>query len=186
VAVAPSTLHDPGLRLVGVSLAALAGERVRVFVSLSQRGHAYHGPVPHNARVVDWASYGDVFPHAALVVSHGGHGTLVNALANGAPVLVCPEWGDQADNGARLRWSGAGLMVPHGLVRPRTVRLAVRRLLGDQRFAARARELAAWAAAHDGAARGAELVESYARGATGAPAFSGHEGCGRTPAGRRA
>jgi UDP:flavonoid glycosyltransferase YjiC (YdhE family) len=162
VAVAPSTLHDPGLRLVGISVAALADEPVRVIASLSQRGRAYHDTVPDNVRVVDWASYAAVFPHAALVISHGGHGTVVNALARGVPVLVCPEWGDQADNGARLRWAGAGLTLPHALVRPRTVRLAVRRLLGDERFAARAREIGAWVAAHDGATRGAELVESYA------------------------
>jgi UDP:flavonoid glycosyltransferase YjiC (YdhE family) len=40
----------------------------------------------------------------------------------------------------------------------------VRRVLGDPRFGARAKDLAAWAAAHDGATRAAELLEALAAG----------------------
>jgi UDP:flavonoid glycosyltransferase YjiC (YdhE family) len=39
------------------------------------------------------------------------------------------------------------------------MRWAVRRLLGDERIAARAREIAAWSSRNDGAERGAVLVE---------------------------
>jgi UDP:flavonoid glycosyltransferase YjiC (YdhE family) len=39
----------------------------------------------------------------------------------------------------------------------------VRRALAEPRLAARARALAAWAAAHDSGARAAELVEAFAR-----------------------
>jgi UDP:flavonoid glycosyltransferase YjiC (YdhE family) len=44
-----------------------------------------------------------------------------------------------------------------------TLRLAVRRALAQRSLAARARELAAWAAVHDGADRAASLVEALAR-----------------------
>jgi UDP:flavonoid glycosyltransferase YjiC (YdhE family) len=40
--------------------------------------------------------------------------------------------------------------------------VAVRRLLGDASFAARAGEIAAWAREHNGAEQGAELVEELA------------------------
>jgi hypothetical protein len=43
------------------------------------------------------------------------------------------------------------------------VRLAMRRLLGEGRYRARAEELAAWAAENDGAAEAADLVEEAAR-----------------------
>jgi UDP:flavonoid glycosyltransferase YjiC (YdhE family) len=43
------------------------------------------------------------------------------------------------------------------------VRLAVERALDDPGLRARARELAAWAAAHDPGARAAELIEGLAR-----------------------
>jgi UDP:flavonoid glycosyltransferase YjiC (YdhE family) len=43
------------------------------------------------------------------------------------------------------------------------VRLAVRRLVGDRRYRARAEEIAAWGAENDGATNAAELVEETAR-----------------------
>jgi UDP:flavonoid glycosyltransferase YjiC (YdhE family) len=43
------------------------------------------------------------------------------------------------------------------------MRWAVRRLLADSRYADAARGIAAWARANPGPARGADLVESYAR-----------------------
>jgi UDP:flavonoid glycosyltransferase YjiC (YdhE family) len=42
------------------------------------------------------------------------------------------------------------------------VRLAARRALSEPAFAKRTRELAAWAAANDGAERAADLVEALA------------------------
>jgi UDP:flavonoid glycosyltransferase YjiC (YdhE family) len=63
-----------------------------------------------------------------------------------------------------VAWSGAGLSVPRRLLSQRAVRLAVRRLLGEERFRARAREIATWSEAHNGAAAAAELVEEAARG----------------------
>jgi UDP:flavonoid glycosyltransferase YjiC (YdhE family) len=68
------------------------------------------------------------------------------------------------ENATRVAWSGAGLMVPRPLLDERPVRWAVRRVLGDPRFSARAKELARWAKENDGAERGADLVEDLARG----------------------
>jgi UDP:flavonoid glycosyltransferase YjiC (YdhE family) len=132
VVVASSTLHDPGLRLIGTTLAALGEEPVRVLAAINQSGRDWKGPLPANARVVDWAPYSQVMPEASLVICHGGHGTVARALAEGVPVLVCPAWGDQADNGARAAWAGTGLTIPLRLLAPRPLRWTVRRLLGDQ------------------------------------------------------
>ena len=130
--------------------------------TLNQRGAQWTDPVPPNAVVTDWLSYAHVMPKASLVISNGGHGTVVRALAEGVPVLICPVGADTAENGARVTWLGAGLMLPQRLLGPAAVRASARRLLGDDRFAARARELGAWARGHDGAQRGAELVERHA------------------------
>jgi UDP:flavonoid glycosyltransferase YjiC (YdhE family) len=101
------------------------------------------------------------------VICHGGHGTVARALAAGAPVLVCPFVGDMAENAARVAWAGAGLAVPRRLLSRGAVRLAVRSLLGEESFAARAGEIAAWSDSHDGAAEAADLVEEAARNAAG-------------------
>ena len=97
---------------------------------------ASRSPVPANARLVDWLSYARTMPHCDAVVCHAGHGTLARALASGAPVVACPAAGDMAENAARVRWAGAGVSLPRRLHDARGVRLAVRRVLGDPRYAA--------------------------------------------------
>jgi MGT family glycosyltransferase len=163
VLVAPSTAQDVESSLVLAALEALAEEPVRVVATTNLMRKARQIDAPANATVVDWVSYSQLMPAADLVISHGGHGTSARALADGVPVLSCPAFGDMAENGARITWAGAGLMLPRALVRPRTLRAATRRLLSDPRFGERARELAAWSAQNDGAERGAELVERHAQ-----------------------
>jgi UDP:flavonoid glycosyltransferase YjiC (YdhE family) len=46
---------------------------------------------------------------------------------------------------------------------PATLRLTVRRLLGEPSYRARAGEIAAWSRENDGAERAAELVEALAQ-----------------------
>ena len=163
VLVASSTERDPEQRLIRVTLEALEHEPVRVIATTNRRREGFTGPVPANARVVDWLSYARVIPPAALVVCHGGHGTITRALAEGVPLLVSPPAGDMAENGARVAWSGAGLMLPDRLLSAASLRPAVRRLLSDRRFAARAGAIATWGRGNDGAAVAAELVERLAR-----------------------
>jgi MGT family glycosyltransferase len=162
VLVAPSTAQDPSHRLLRAALAGLAREPVRVLGTWNGRPPPDPLPVPANARAVDWLSYSRTMPRSAVVVCHAGHGTMARALAAGVPVVAVPAAGDMGENAARLDWAGAGVRVPWRLLSPATVRLAVRRVLGDPRFAARAREFGAWAAANDPAARAAELVEAQA------------------------
>jgi UDP:flavonoid glycosyltransferase YjiC (YdhE family) len=164
VVVAPSTAQDPDGRLVRVALDALAGEPVRVLATTNRRRADEPLPqAPPNATVVDWLSYSQAMAVADLVVCHGGHGTVARALGAGVPVLCCPAVGDMAENGARVAWSGAGLMLPWRLTSPAALRLAVRKALADPSLATRAAAIARWAAANDGAERGAELVEELAR-----------------------
>jgi UDP:flavonoid glycosyltransferase YjiC (YdhE family) len=160
IVVAASTSQEPG-GLVGTALEALAEEPVRVVATTNRPGEGWSGPIPTNATVVDWVSYSQVMPRASVLVCNGGHGTVVRALAEGVPPLVSPLGGDQAENGARVTWAGAGLMLPARLLGPDSLRWSLRRLLTDGRFAARARAIAAWSRRNDGGARGAELVERY-------------------------
>jgi UDP:flavonoid glycosyltransferase YjiC (YdhE family) len=160
VLVAASTAQDPELRLVRTALAALAEEPVRVLATTNRPGASGElGQPPDNAVVVDWLSYSQVMPEADLVVCHGGHGTVARALAASVPVLCCPHAGDMTENGARVAWAGAGLMLPWRLTHPGPLRWGVRRILGDPGFRQRAHEIAVWHKDHNGAERGAERVE---------------------------
>ncbi|HEU4944365.1 MAG TPA: nucleotide disphospho-sugar-binding domain-containing protein [Solirubrobacterales bacterium] len=163
VLVAPSTAHDSDNHLVRTALEALADEPVRVVATTNRVVPQRPIDVPANAILVDWLSYRQLMPAASLVVSHGGHGTVARALGSGTPVLISPIIGDMSETAMRVAWAGAGLSVPWRLCQPGPLRWAARSLLGDRSFAERAEQLAAWNREHDGAERGAELVEQLAR-----------------------
>ena len=161
VLVAPSTSQDPDHLLIRAALEGLAREPVRVLATTNRREPASPIPVPANARLVDWVSYARTMPRCAAVICHAGHGTLARSLASGVPVMACATAGDQAENAARVRWSGVGVSVPRRLQTARGLRLATRRLLADPSYAIRARELRDWAEENDGAATAADELEAF-------------------------
>ena len=162
VLVAPSTSQDAGDRLLRAALRGLAGAPVRVLATWNRAPAPKPLAVPANARLVPWLSYSRTMPRCDVVVCHGGHGTVARALASGCVVVACPAAGDMNENAARLDWAGLGVRLPSRFVSPAGVRLAVERALADPALRANARDVATWAAAHDGAARAAELVEAFA------------------------
>lgn len=162
VLVAPSTAQDPQHHMLHASLRGLADLPVRVLATWNRRLPSRPLPVPRNARVVDWVSYSQTMPQAALTICHAGHGTLVRSLASGCPVLACPAVGDMNENAARLDWAGAGLRLPRRFVSPRTIRLAVERILDRPSIPARAQEMQAWAQQHDAGEHASLLLEQLA------------------------
>jgi UDP:flavonoid glycosyltransferase YjiC (YdhE family) len=51
---------------------------------------------------VNYAPYSQIFPHACVIVHHGGIGTTAQALRAARPSLIMPYSHDQPDNAARL------------------------------------------------------------------------------------
>jgi UDP:flavonoid glycosyltransferase YjiC (YdhE family) len=162
VLVAPSTAQDPEHRLLRAAVVGLRNEPVRLLATWNRKPLTAPLKVAANTRLVEWISYSRTMPRCGLVICHAGHGTMVRALASGAPVLAVPHAGDMAENAARADWAGVGVRLPGGLLSPATLRLAVRRALSEPGLVARARGLSAWASAHDGADRAADLVEELA------------------------
>jgi UDP:flavonoid glycosyltransferase YjiC (YdhE family) len=162
VLIAPSTSQDPEGRMIAAALAGLADEPVRVIATTNRPGMALPADAPANARVVDWLSYSQVMPQCAAIVCHAGHGTVARALSYGVPVVGAPAAGDMAENASRIAWAGCGVSLPRRMVTPRGIRLAVRKLLAERRYAERAGELAAWSTAHDGGATAAVALERFA------------------------
>jgi UDP:flavonoid glycosyltransferase YjiC (YdhE family) len=162
VLVAPSTSQDPGQRLLAACLSGLAGLPVRVLATWNRRPPERPLPRAANATVLEWLSYAQTMPHAAVVVCHGGHGTVARALSCGAAVVAVPAAGDMNENAARIDWAGVGVRVPRRMVGPLAVRLAVLRAVADARLRARAGELAASGVAAVAGERAAVLVERLA------------------------
>ena len=109
--------------------------------SLPVRGLVTTGPAvdpdalraPANVAVVASAPHQLVLPHADLVVTHGGHGTVIKALAAGVPLVILHHGRDQADNAVRVTSRGAGVAVPRTASAQRIAR-AVTDVLGDPAY----------------------------------------------------
>ena len=158
VLVAPSTSQDRSHVLLRAALAGLAGEPVRVIAIWNDRPADL--PTPANAVVVPWLSYSRTMPACDLVITHGGHGTLLRALSCGCRVVVSAAGGDMAENAARADWAGVGVRLPRRLCTPRGVRLAVRRALRLPREPVEA--VARWIASHDARTRACVEIERWA------------------------
>ncbi len=97
---------------------------------------------PANVTVVASAPHAEVLRHARVVVTHGGHGTVMKTLAAGLPMVVMPHGRDQKDNGARVSDLGAGLVIGRR-AGSAEVAASVRRLLDEDGFRRAACELGA-------------------------------------------
>lgn len=95
---------------------------------------------PANVEVVTSAPHRAVLPQADLVVTHGGHGTVVKALAADVPLVIMHHGRDQADNAVRVTTRGAGVAVPRGASSARIAR-EISRVLDEPRYRAAASEL---------------------------------------------
>ena len=93
-----------------------------------------------NVTVVQSAPHREVLRHAALVVTHGGHGTVMKALAAGVPMVLLPHGRDQADTATRVTLRGAGIALKR-TARPDIIAEAARRVLETASYRAAARRL---------------------------------------------
>lgn len=107
------------------------------------------GYVPHSR----------VFPHARVIVHHGGIGTTAQALVAGKPHLVVPHFGDQPDNAARLERLGVAGVLHSEDYTATSAASALSRILTTPGHAERAIDVAAQIGGEDGAARAAEIAQ---------------------------
>lgn len=99
--------------------------------------------LPANVRTTDWIPHAAVLPQVAGIVHHGGAGTVMTALAAGAPQIVVPGAGDRTVNARLVSARGAGMAVPLDELTPATLE----RLAGDAALRTAASEVAAEIAA---------------------------------------
>ncbi|WP_181243157.1 glycosyltransferase [Glaciihabitans tibetensis] len=90
---------------------ALGGLPVRGLVTTGPAIRADAIRAPKNVTVVASAPHREVLPQCDAIVTHGGHGTVMKALAAGVPLVILPHGRDQADNATRVVERGAGVTV---------------------------------------------------------------------------
>ena len=154
--------HD----LIEPAFAALGRQRVLVVATTGRADDAsLPFPAPPNARVAGLVPYGALLPRVDVVVTNGGWGGVLAALAAGIPLVVAGGDLDKPEVAARVAWSGAGVNLRSGRPSPRAVLRGWRRVSTDaayranaaahRRAARRARRAGRGRRAHDAPARDA-------------------------------
>jgi MGT family glycosyltransferase len=142
VVVSLGTTDMDELPVLARVLGALAHEHARVLATVGDHADPWEIPTPGNATVTRFIQHAAVLPHADLVISHGGIGTCLAALAHGLPVLCLPLGRDQPQNAAAMARTGAAKVLPSS-ASPKQIAVAVDELLNDPRYRDAAREVAA-------------------------------------------
>ena len=85
--------------------------------------------LPEGVRVFGYVPFGPLLPRCAMLVHHGGVGTIALALRAGIPQLVHPLNLSHPDNGARMVALGVGEMLKPKDYTPETAAGRIRHLL---------------------------------------------------------
>ena len=141
------------------ALDALSDQPVRVVATTGGIVAPNELASPPNAIVLNYAAHDPILRRAALVITHGGHGTAMRALRHGVPMVVIPGLaGDQPFVAAAIQEWGVGRALP-GDAGTEAMRAAAQEVLLVPTFRDNARQRAAALAGIDGAANAADEVE---------------------------
>ncbi len=102
-----------------------------------------------------------IMPGVNVAVTMGGQGSVQTAMSSGTPVIGIPLHAEQELNVDLAARHGAGLAIAPRHVHGTALTAAVRRVVGDVRFAAQAAKVRALYARVDGAATAAQAIQTY-------------------------
>ncbi len=108
---------------------------------------------------VDFAPQLRLLERAALMVSHGGNNSTMEALAYGVPQIICPRSADQPGVAARAVRAGVALVHPFGNLSESRLRYSIERVLNEDAFRQRAQGLKHSLAATGGSQASATFIE---------------------------
>ncbi len=130
VLVAFSTTFQNQAPVLARVITALQTLRVRVVVTLGPAIADVSLDRLDDVQVVTNAPHSKILKESYAVVTHGGHGTVMRALAADVPLLLMPMGRDQWDNAVRVTTRGAGIqMLPEASASE--ISREIQRLLGD-------------------------------------------------------
>lgn len=138
VVVSLSSTYQNQAGVIQNAIKALGELPVRGLVTLGPALSSAGVETPANVVVMQTAPHSQVFPHADLVVTHAGHGTIMRALSHGLPLVCVPMGRDQKDNAIKVAHHGLGLKTSPG-AGPDAIKKVVMRVLGEPTFRERAR-----------------------------------------------
>ncbi|MFB4262333.1 glycosyltransferase [Nonomuraea sp. GTA35] len=121
---------------------------------------------PGNVLVTAAAPHTAALRHAAVTITHAGHGTAVKSLAAAVPLVCMPQGRDQPEVARHVELAGAGITVGKN-ASARTIARAVERILREPSYQREARRMAAEIAAETATDRAVAELEALAERTTG-------------------
>jgi UDP:flavonoid glycosyltransferase YjiC (YdhE family) len=112
-----------GLRQLPVTVVATVGEHVEP---------AEFGDLPDRIRIEKHIPQEQLLPGCDLVISHGGSGSVMGALAHGLPSVLLPIGADQPHNAQRCAELGVAAILDPSTATPDEIGATVSAVLADQ------------------------------------------------------
>ncbi len=120
------------------------------------------GPQPPNVHVERYIPHATLLPRCSLIISHGGSGSIICALAHGLPQVLIPLGGDQPISAVRCAELGVARVIDPVTATPEAVRQAVTTVMSDRSYRHAAQRLGDEIAALPGPAHAVTLLERVA------------------------
>jgi hypothetical protein len=89
-------------------------------------------------RIEEFAPHDELLPSSSVFITHAGHGSVMNGLAFGVPMVLVPWSRDQPGVARRAVELGAGVVIDRDSLSSSSMRAAVQRALHDETIAATA------------------------------------------------
>ncbi len=148
---------ERGKRFFCEVMDGLAGEAIQLIL-VADRG-MFGTEIPSNVIVRLFVPQVSLMSHVQAVVCHGGHNTVLEALAHGVPLVIAPVNNDQPVIARQVVEAGAGLRVRYHRANAAEIRDAVHRVLREATFREGAERIRASFEASGGPSRAADLLE---------------------------
>ncbi len=145
--------HQP--EIFATLIEAARGEPYTLVISAGDLAATIAAP---DVVAVPYAPQLALLPRAAVMVTHGGANSVMEALASGVPLLVTPICNDQPHNAHFVERSGAGIRLDLQRASARECRAALRALVAAAPHREAAARIAASYATRDGAVIAADLA----------------------------
>jgi MGT family glycosyltransferase len=168
----PNPINVPVFRRIAAAGVGVKAQLVLALGGSSERHVAIRaqlGTLPDEHVVVDFAPQLALLDKAALLVTHAGVNTVLEAITRGVPIVALPQTADNPGMASRIEYTGIGLRASFKHSTAEELRGLINRVLADDRFRQRAKVLQQAMIAAGGAERAADIAEEALT--TGRPVF---------------